>query len=114
MQNLVILHELLLIQTSQNFLAQPNYIDATHRWVGQLSITLGEEENNYLDIENPTASPSSIVQNRDDAVTARSNNVQRENDVSTSAENNTSGNNGNENVTEIITLADTKPYQQRR
>ena len=79
---------------SQNFLAQSNYIDATHSWVEQLPITLGEEENNYLHIdtaETPTASPSNIVQNRDDAVTASSNNVQRENGVINSAENNSSG-----------------------
>ena len=101
---------------SQNFLAQPNYIDGTQSWVEQLPITLGGEENNYLGIdsaENPTASPGSIVQNRDDAITTSNNNVQRENDVSTSAENNTSGNNGNENnVREIVSLADTEPYQQ--
>ena len=101
---------------SQNFLAQPNYTDATQRWVEQLPITLGEEENNYLGIdgaENPTTSPGSIVQNRDDIVTTSSNNVQFENDVSPSAENNTSGNNGNENnVAEIIILVDTEPYQQ--
>ena len=100
---------------SQNFLAQPNYIDATHSWVEQLPITLGEEKN-YLgtdSAENPTDSPGSIVQNRDDVVTASSNNVQRENDVINSAENNSSGNNGNENnVTEIVSLADTEPYQQ--
>ena len=100
---------------SQNFLAQPNYIDATHSWVEQLPITLGEEKN-YLgtdSAENPTDSPGSIVQNRDDVVTASSNNVQRENDVINSAENNSSGNNGNENnVTEILSLADTEPYQQ--
>ena len=101
---------------SQNFLAQPNYIDATHSWVEQLPITLGEEQNNFLGIdsaENPTTSPDSIVQNRADVVTATSNNVQRENDVINSAENNSSGNNGNENnVTEIVSLADTEPYQQ--
>ena len=104
------------LKISQNFLAQPNYIDGTQSWVEQLPITLGEEENNYLGIdsaENPTVSPGSIVQNRDDAVTANNNNVQREKDVSTSAENNTSGNNGNENnVTKIVSLADTEPYQQ--
>ena len=64
---------------SQNFLAQPNYTDATQRWVEQLPITLGEEENNYLGIdgaENPTTSRGSIVQNRDDIVTTSSNNVQ--------------------------------------
>ena len=102
---------------NQNFVAQSNYIDATRSWVEQLPITLGEEENNYLGIdsaENPTASPGSIVQNRDGVVTASSNNVQRENDVSTSAENNTSGNNRNENnVTEIVRLADTLTYQQK-
>ena len=52
---------------SQNFLAQSNYIDATHSCVEQLPITLGGEEGNYLGIdtaENPTASPGSIVQNR--------------------------------------------------
>ena len=32
---------------SQNFLAQPIYIDVTHSWVEQLPITLGEVENNY-------------------------------------------------------------------
>ena len=73
-------------------------------------------KNNYLGIdsaENSTASPGSIVQNGDDAVTASNNNVQRENDVSTSAKNNTSGNNENENnVTEIVSLADTEPYQK--
>ena len=64
-------------------------------------------------LENPTASPGNIVQYRDDVVTASNNNVQRENDVSTSAENNTSGNDGNENnVTEMVSLADTEPYQQ--
>ena len=99
----------------QNFLVLPNYIDATHSWVKQLPITIGEEENNYLDIdsaENPTTSPNSIVQNRDDVVTARSNNVQRENNVSTSVENDTSGLNGNENVTEIITSS--KHHQSRQ
>ena len=56
-----------LSKISQNFLAQSNYIDATHSWVEQLPITLGGEEGNYLGIdtaENPTASPGSIVQNR--------------------------------------------------
>ena len=63
--------------------------------------------------KNPTDSPGSIVQNRDDVVTASSNNVQRENDVINSAENNSSGNNGNENyATEIVSLGDTEPYQQ--
>ena len=98
----------------QNFLVLPNYIDTTQRCN---SITIGEEENNYLDIdsaENPTTSPNSIVQNRHDIVTARSNNVQRKNSVSTSVENDTSGLNGNENVTEIITLADTEPHHQSR
>ena len=101
---------------SQIFLAQPNYIDANYSWVEQLPLTLGEEENNYLGIdsaENPTASPGTIVQNRDGVVTASSNNVQRENDVINSAENNSSGNNGNENnVMKILSLADTELYQQ--
>ena len=29
---------------SQNFLAQPKYIDATHSWVEDLLITLGEKK----------------------------------------------------------------------
>ena len=99
---------------SQNFLPQPNYIDVTLSWVEQLPITLREEGNNYLgkhSAENSTASPNSIVQNRDDVVTASNNNVQRENDVINSAENNSNGNNENENnVTEIGSLADTEPY----
>ena len=79
---------------SQNFLAQSNYIDATHSWVEQLPITLGGEEGNYLGIDTAEKIPlphRAVLSKIDDVVTASSNNVQRENDVINSTENNSSG-----------------------